>query len=286
MTNLSEETSRGIEYLRDIFQSGKTLRLRDPQILREGLAEYSYFEVSGFSKKWDMCLTQDNLNDLRGTPEHREGANRLARGLEARLRNAEVHLYLTASGRMLQIEPIWPPKIYLGDAVPAVPVRIVDRESGQQGVCYMRFDSWYSHSVPSPYERFEDIVNTVRKGIDTEEITIFPNPPTSQFLNLTAKAKAPNTISVEEFIQSKVWKLGVLAGASPNNVVWLPDPWDLDYFEIPKSTVLQRAAMLNAQNKIALLPDEEEFARVGQAMLAQMGRLAISHKKGRVQDRT
>lgn len=98
-----------------------------------------------------------------------------------------------------------------------------------------------------------------------------PNAPVGYSIRLSAEARAPKSIPVGKFIQNKVWKFSVLAGESPHNIVWITDPWDLKYFGISKAVMLQKAAMLNAQNKIALLTDEEEFARVGQVMLAQEG---------------
>jgi hypothetical protein len=271
MPTSPEETKLGIEYLRNIFQSGNILTLADPRILRMGLAEYFHFQVSAYSKTWDFCLTRSNLNDLPSTPGHREGAATLAHAIENRLRNAEAYLYMTASYRMLYIEPIWPPRIYLGETSASVPVRIIDRETSQEGSCYVRLDTWYFHSVPSPYQQFEDIVNSIRRSFDTEEISIAPDPPRPQFIALSSNCKVPQAISTDNFIQQKVWKLGLLAGLSPNNVVWLSDPWDLEYFNIAKSKVLQRAAVLNAQNKIALQKNDDDFALVGQAMLAQEG---------------
>ena len=90
-------------------------------------------------------------------------------------------------------------------------------------------------------------------------------------IDASGDAKAPKPNSADAFVQAKVWALGHLAGATPKSAVWITDPWDADYFSIPKEEMGRRAAVLEAQGKIELLDDENDFARVGQAMLAQDG---------------
>jgi hypothetical protein len=70
---LSQETSRAAEYLRDIFQSGKTLRLSGPNRLNGGHA--FAFRVTAYGKESDFCLTREQLDDVPGTKEYRDAAD-------------------------------------------------------------------------------------------------------------------------------------------------------------------------------------------------------------------
>jgi hypothetical protein len=121
-----------------------------------------------------------------------------------------------------------------------------------------RYEDW-----SNPYRRHEDIVNTVRRAFDSGQI--------ERVLEATANATTPKPVAVDAFVQAKVWMLGHVAGATPQAPVWIADPWDSDYFSISKGEMIKRAAILNAQQKIQLLNDENDFARVGPVMLAQEG---------------
>jgi hypothetical protein len=103
---LSAETSRGIEYLKGIVESGRTLRLSDPVRLNESNAYV--LAIVGFGKQWDICLTREQLDDLPGTKEYRDSALALTRALDLRFRNLDPNLFMTYSGRLLKIVPRWP----------------------------------------------------------------------------------------------------------------------------------------------------------------------------------
>lgn len=103
---LSQETSRAADYLRNIFESGKTLKLSDPMRLMNG---NSYaFVVTGYGKETDFCLSREQLDDLPGTKEYRDAANALARDFEFRFKNCDPNLFVSTSGRVLHISPEWP----------------------------------------------------------------------------------------------------------------------------------------------------------------------------------
>jgi hypothetical protein len=69
---LSQETSRAADYLRNIFESGDALKLSDPKRLSGG---NSYaFVVTAYGKETDFCLTREQLDDVPGTKEYREAA--------------------------------------------------------------------------------------------------------------------------------------------------------------------------------------------------------------------
>jgi hypothetical protein len=82
---LPQETSRGAEFLREIFERGNTLKLSEPKRLSGG---NSYaLVVTGYGKETDFCLSREQLDDTPGTPGYREAADALARNFESRFQN-------------------------------------------------------------------------------------------------------------------------------------------------------------------------------------------------------
>jgi hypothetical protein len=54
-----------IEYLRNIIESGKTLKLREARPVNQG---YSFMlQVTGLGKEWSFSLSKENIDDLPGT---------------------------------------------------------------------------------------------------------------------------------------------------------------------------------------------------------------------------
>jgi hypothetical protein len=261
MNELVGETKRGFEYLKEIFEGGKTLRVGAIKQLR-GDRDYFSIPIIGYSKSWELCLTRENLDDLPGTPEHRDAAMVLASTLKSRLRNSDPHLYLTSAGNLLRILPVWPYGMLMGEVDRGVVVQIEDLQKKQKErrfvISRRHYEDW-----SNPYRRQEDIVNTVRMAFDADQV--------EPVLEVTANSTTPKPIPVNEFVQAKVWMLGHVAGTTPQSPVWIADPWDSDYFSISKEEMIKRAAILNAQGKIQLLNDEDDFARVGTVMLAQEG---------------
>jgi hypothetical protein len=64
---LSQETSRAAEYLREIFQSGKTLRLSG--LNRPSVDHAFAFALNAYGKESDFRLTGEQLDDVPGTEE-------------------------------------------------------------------------------------------------------------------------------------------------------------------------------------------------------------------------
>jgi hypothetical protein len=52
---LQSETSRGADYFKSIVEIGKTLKVSAPVKLSQ--SDSYLFEIKGFDKRWDMCLT-------------------------------------------------------------------------------------------------------------------------------------------------------------------------------------------------------------------------------------
>jgi hypothetical protein len=267
MNDLGGETKRGFEYLKEIFEGGKALRVGAIKQLR-GDRDYFSIPIIGYSKQWDLCLARENLDDLPGTPEHRDAAMVLASTLKSRLRNSDPHFYLTSTGNLLRILPLWPYTMFMGETDHGVLVQIEDLGSDETMRCYAISRSRYEY-FSNPYRRHEDIINTVRMAFDSDQVR--PNLANPMLFEVAADAKAPKGVPAGNFVQAKVWMLGHVAGAIPQAPVWIADPWDSDYFSISKGEMIKRAAILNAQQKIQLLNDEDDFARVGPVMLAQEG---------------
>src|ERR1039458_6884656 len=108
------ETSRGIEYLRGIVESGKTLKMSEPRYLGQGSSHL--IEITAFGKRWTMGLTTDQMNDLPNTKEYRDSALALAQTLDSRFKNLDPNLYVTNSGRLLQIDVKWPEMQWMNEA--------------------------------------------------------------------------------------------------------------------------------------------------------------------------
>jgi len=76
----SQETTRGIEYFRDIVQSGKILKLSNPRPVNQG---NSYLlPIEAFGKEWYFSLSRRQINDLPGTKGYHQPALALAKALE------------------------------------------------------------------------------------------------------------------------------------------------------------------------------------------------------------
>jgi hypothetical protein len=100
---MDNETRRGIEYLRGIFESGKILRLGEPQ--KFGQFNYSVsFEVTAYSKQWEFAASRDQLSDLPAMRAYQESATALARALEQRFHNVSPSKFVTASGSLIHIQ--------------------------------------------------------------------------------------------------------------------------------------------------------------------------------------
>src|ERR1035441_838323 len=125
----SDETARGIQYLRDIIQSGKILKLLDPEPANQG---HTYLlRVRAFEKEWRFSLGRSQLDDLPATKSFHQPALVLAKALEYRFRNVDPNYFTTCSGRLLDVQIDWPPSPWMSGqgliAANGLWVRITDR---------------------------------------------------------------------------------------------------------------------------------------------------------------
>jgi hypothetical protein len=278
LMQLSTETSRAAVLLREIFESGKVLKLSDP-IPRSGGNSYA-FVVSAGGKKTGFCLSREQLDDTPATPGYREAAEALARSFESRFRNTDPNHFVTASGRMLYISPEWP-ALPLGQpgggylAAIGYRVHIKDVLSGEVAICLVVMT--YSQALPSPhttpYHWLPAIINSIRADVDAGKVAFYPSveerPGHIQNIDFRVDAAIPETISLSRYLQQKVWLLGFRSGQK-NTKVWVTDPWDAAYLVSKVDLLRQEAAILDAQDLIKL-DEAGDFASAGKILLAQHG---------------
>jgi hypothetical protein len=276
---LSQETSRAAEYLRGIFESGKTLRLSDPKRLTGG---NSYlFVVTAYGKESDFCLTREQLDDLPGTKEYREAANDFARTLESRFMNTDPDLFVSASGRVLRISPDWPALPLLNPegtgyiSASGTRVAVKDSLSQEIAICIVKLTHVQALPGPNstPFHRLAAIINSIRSDVDAGKISFHPtfeqHPKIMQDVDCRYDATTSESISESQYIQQKVWLLGFRSGKRDMKV-WIADPWDAAYFRTTTVALHQEAAILEARELIRL-DDTQEFASAGKNLLSRGG---------------
>lgn len=276
---LPEETSRAAEYLRGIFESGKTLKLSAPNRVTGG---NSYvFVVKAYGKESCFCLTREQLDDLPGTKEYREAANAFARALESRFINPDPDLFVCVAGRTLRIAPEWPSlPLRSSDGsswIAASGTRVVVKDSHSQEIAICLVKITHSQAFPgplsTPFHRLEGLVNSIRSDVDAGKIEFHPSfeqhPKVMQDVDFRYDAKAVGGASASQYLQQKVWLLGFRSGRR-NTKVWIADPWDAAYLGTTVASFLQEAAILDARELIRL-DETEEFASTGKSLLSSGG---------------
>jgi serine/threonine protein kinase len=275
----SEEIERGLQYFKDIIESGKILRLSEPRQVNRG---YVYlFEVRSGHKEWHFALSRNQISDLPGTKDHHAPANALARSLEKRFRNIDPNLFVTNDGRLLEMDIEWPISPWVTPsgmaAASGVWVSISDRINNTLTKCIvqMTHQQTMPGSESNPYARPAHIINTVRSNVDLGTLTFYANSrdfPTSFMpTRMQVGSYFASPPSIEDYLVNKVWSLGFMAGAGEKGTAtWIADPWDAEYLGCSPADMKRAAAILDAQEKI-LLREDGEFASVGKVLLASGG---------------
>jgi hypothetical protein len=283
----SDETARGIQYLRDIIQSGKILKLLDPKPVNQG---NSYLlRVQAFGKEWLFSLGGNQLNDLPGTKSFHQPALALAKALESRFHNVDPNYFTSCSGRLLDVRIDWPPTPLTGQqgliAASGLWVRMTDLVTKELAKCLIIathqqdiFSDGAIHFMRPAY-----VVNTIRSLIDQGAITFCRNqadlPKAFQPERMLTEGYGPQPRSVQDFVARKVWLLGLKAGGGRRETrVWIADPWDAAYLGCTEAELREAANVLDAQDKIVLREDGE-FAQVGRVLLASEGALGLQKDK-------
>lgn len=274
----SSETTRGLEYLKNIVESGKILKLGEARAINQGFAYL--FSVTGFTKSWDFSLSREQINDLPGTKTLHAPALALARGLEFRFKNVDPNYFITYGGQLLHIDIEWPARPLMNSdgtgyvAASGIWVTLRDQVAGTVSKCLVSMTSM--QTMPGmgtdPFTRISAIVNTVRSNVETGTIKFYKQedlPRGVQPIDLKLGGYLEGSISVQHFLLQKIWLLAFKAGRRDTRA-WVADPWDASYLGCSVSDLNQSAAVLDAQENI-VLDDEGEFASVGKALLAQEG---------------
>jgi hypothetical protein len=276
---LSPETSRAAEFLREIFERGGALTLSEPRRLT-GCNSYAFI-ISADGKETDFCLSREQLDDTPGTPAYPKAADELARGFESRFKNTDPNLFVTASGRLLHISPEWPALPLPNEggtgyiAANGTRVLVKDTLSRELAICLVKMT--HSQTFPSPdrtpFHRLAGFINSIRADADADKIKFHPSfeahPKVMQNVDFRFDAKAPHSASLSRYLQQKVWLLGLRSGQK-NTKVWIADPWDAAYLSSTVALLRQEAAILDAQELITM-DSIDDFASTGKVLLAQHG---------------
>ena len=237
-------------------------------------------EITANSKTWSMYATREELDDLPATKELRESALFLAKSLVSRFRNVDPNLFVTQSGRLLRIDPVWPPRPLLSAnggylSASGTPVSITDVLSKQVAKCMVKMTGQQEMEGVSlgRFVRFACLVNSIRSDVDSNKIMFYESdalhPITLQDVEFRFHSNAKSLISIQDYISSKVWLLGFKAGRRETKV-WLCDPWDATYLGCDAPNLHQEGAVLEAQDRL-VLDESGEFASAGRVLLASNG---------------
>jgi hypothetical protein len=268
-----DETRKGIERLRQIFENRRILRLSDPRDLTGNSFTY-YFTLTAFEKSWDFCVTREQLSDLPAMPRYLSSVDRLARSLEQRFRNVSPNVFLTASGKAIQIEVEWPYRS-LAPRQAAVCVGALIQNARVQEFAHAFVIITYQQSEfelkEDPFQLHPAIVNSIRKAVDLEELLFYPSrkdhPDAMQPVTLTLQGKSAVSVELSEFLKRKVGLLAFRAGGKDTKV-WIADPWDAEYLGVKVADLQQEAEILEAEGYLKL-EETRQFAHAESNLLKE-----------------
>ena len=202
----------------------------------------------------------------------------LARSLDNRFKNVNPNYFVTLSGRLLNIDVEWPAIPWMTSqglaAATAQWVRITDLVSTEAARCVIQTTHQQDMFEANPYRRPSQLINTVRSNVDSGALAFYVQknlpreyPPTS----LQTGGYSDTSASTQDYLVNKVWLLAFTAGSGARQTrVWIADPWDAEYLGCTVAELRQAAAVLDARGLITLSEDEE-FASVGNELLATNG---------------
>jgi hypothetical protein len=252
-----DETRRGIERLREIFESRTILKLGEPRDLTGNNFTF-YFAVTAYSKVWEFCATREQLSDLPAMPRYLISADALARSLEYRFKNVSPNLWLTGLGKPVQIEVEWPLRsLAPTQAATCVGVQVRNIRTGEFAHAFVVVTHQQSvfNLKEDPFQLHEGIVNSLRNSIDSDQLKFYSSqedhPVDMQRVSLILGARVTRTPDLSEFLKHKVGLLGFRAGNKDTNV-WIADTWDADYLGVRTSDLQQEAEILEAEGYLKL----------------------------------
>ena len=270
---LDDETRKGIEHLREIFETGRILKLGEPHDLTGNNFTY-YFTVTASDKLWDLCVTREQLSDLPAMPRYLKSANELARSLECRFKNVSPNLFLTASGKIMQIEIEWPFRslapIRAATSVGALVQNLRTQEFAHAFVIITHQRSMFELKE-DPFQLHEGLANSIRNAIDSDQLQFYPSrkehPAEMQPVTLALGPRTAVAHSMADFLKQKVGLMGFRAGGKDTEV-WIADPWDADYLGVPLADLQQEGEILEAKGYLKL-DESRQFARADNSLLKE-----------------
>ena len=277
---LSQETERGVEYLRNIVENGKILTLGEPRLAARESDSF-FLGLSGMGKTYEVYLNRDHLSDLPSTKGYQESAKALARSLDKRINNVDPNLFMTRIGRLLHIQIKWPMQPWYEGNLPTTGefVWVIVTDHMTKEVAHCRFKTtwmqWTLGSRLDPFNKYEIMTNSIRAAVDSGTVTFYPsaetNPKdvTGNTIELAALTPVKTDEAIKQFLMEKIWLLAFKSGHT-ESVAWIGDDWDASYLGCTRQQLLQQAAVLDAQSKI-VLTDSKEFASAGKTLLADDG---------------
>ncbi|MGO9516605.1 MAG: TIR domain-containing protein, partial [Candidatus Korobacteraceae bacterium] len=264
---------RGIEYFKGIIESGKVLRLSEPQILGQFNFWY-HFVVTAYSKQWDFTLSRDELADIPGTKQYQQSALAFAEELKKRFKNVSPSLFLCVSGRLIEIDIEWPHQPWAGRTASYVTVRVVDKLTNEFAYCFVAQTHQQDmfELKEDPFREYSGIANSIRKAVDSRSITFYSSPADHpndlQRVNLTLGPTQPAATDISDFLRQKVLFMGFRSG-SRDTEVWLTDPWDADYLGVTVRAFQMEAEFLEAEELVRLNDEDRSFASAAKRLLLE-----------------
>jgi hypothetical protein len=275
---MDDETRRGIEYLRGIFESGKVLRLGEPRVLGN-FNYWNYFVVRAYEKQWDFAASRDDLSDLPATRRWHSSANSLARELEQRFKNVSPNLFWSVSGRALEIDVQWPREAWGNRAASCLRVRVRDKVTNESANCFVTIT--YQQDLfelkEDPFQLHAALANTIRAAVDAGSVTFYPSaqehPQELQKVSLRFDARAVGNTAIDTFLKQKVLALGFRSGGRDTRV-WIADPSDAQYLGVNPQSLRQEAELIEAE-EFFTLSEDRLFAHSSRKLLLEL-RVSVS----------
>ncbi len=277
-----DEIKRGIEYFKGIIESGKVLRLGEPQILGQFNFWY-HFVVTAYSKKWDFALSRDELSDIPGTRRYQQSGLAFAHDLEKRFKNVSPSLFFCSSGRLIQIDVEWPHRPWSGRTASYVTVRVVDILTNEFAYCFVAQTHQQDmfELKEDPFREYPGIANSIRKAVDSGSVTFYPSPADHpndlQQVNLTLGPTRPPATDVSSFLKQKVLSMGFRSGGRDTEV-WIADPWDAEYLGVPDQSLQMEAEFLEAEEFFRLNEDRDFGSAAKKLLLEERARAAANNR--------
>jgi len=228
------EVQAGIELLKTIL-SGTRVRIEKITPLQNREAHVFLFTRGENSHQ--IVISEEFLSDLPGTKEYQRSAKEYFKDLENRLQNPSSSDFYSLGGSRIIITINWPFEampnrdtsfvhVYVHDLRGPNPVAIIS--------VYMTGQQHRFELMADPFLKERCIVNTVRRSLDRNELTFFPqdkHPINLPTVALETTGTPVGEEALREFILGKVYWLGFKSGERRTKV-FIADSWDGHYLGV------------------------------------------------------